>query len=134
FWSATIPLSVRDLAQAFLGRNCVWVDCTGGESNPVPTTITHMFIDARPPHRIMREFQPGDQVITKGGRKGIVEFQVGRRWRVQFDDGDLVQRKMLQKGRLHHTSLRIDGVKKHKLELLGPQPTRRKESSWAAAV
>ncbi|CAJ1439816.1 unnamed protein product, partial [Effrenium voratum] len=40
------------------------------------------------------------------------------RWRVQFDDGDLVQRKMLQKGRLHHTSLRIDGVKKHKLELL----------------
>lgn len=118
FWSATIPLSVRELAEAFLGRNCVWVDCTGGQTNPVPTTISHIFVDARPPHRTMREFKPGDPVITKGGRKGTAEFQVGRRWRVQFDDGELIQRKVLKKGRLHHTSLRTDGAKVHKLELL----------------
>lgn len=118
FWSATIPLSVRELAEAFLGRNCVWVDCTGGQTNPVPTTISHVFVDARPPHRIMREFKAGDAVITKGGRRGIAEFQVGSRWRVQFDDGELIQRKMLKKGRLHHTSLRTDGAKLHKFELL----------------
>eukprot|EP00913_Durusdinium_trenchii_P024214 g22734.t1 len=131
FWSATIPLSVRELAEAFLGHNCVWLDCTDGQTNPVPTTISHVFVDARPPHRVMREFKPGDPVITKGGRtgiaeisslvderKGIAEFQVGSRWRVQFEDGELVQRKMLKKGRLHHTSLRTDGSKEHKLDLL----------------
>jgi len=118
FWSATIPLSVRELAEAFLGTQCAWVDCTGGQTNPVPTTISHIFVDARPPHRALREFQPGDSVITKGGRRGIAEFQVGRRWRVQFDDGDLVQRKMLLKGRLHHTSLRTDSSVQCKLETL----------------
>ena len=61
FWSATIPLSVRELAEAFLGTQCAripgtcgtarasccdgkvllqliwkaWVDCTGGQTNPV---------------------------------------------------------------------------------------------------
>ncbi|CAK9080600.1 unnamed protein product [Durusdinium trenchii] len=110
-WGRQAPVS----ASGFEG---VWLDCTDGQTNPVPTTISHVFVDARPPHRVMREFKPGDPVITKGGRKGIAEFQVGSRWRVQFEDGELVQRKMLKKGRLHHTSLRTDGSKEHKLDLL----------------
>ena len=54
-------------------------------------------------------FKPGDPVITKGGRRGVAQFQVGKRWRVQFDDGELVQRKMLKKAPKKHMLKELDG-------------------------
>eukprot|EP00931_Biecheleriopsis_adriatica_P102779 TRINITY_DN7770_c0_g1_i1.p1 TRINITY_DN7770_c0_g1~~TRINITY_DN7770_c0_g1_i1.p1 ORF type:complete len:840 (-),score=190.86 TRINITY_DN7770_c0_g1_i1:32-2551(-) len=118
FWSATIPMSVRDLVEGFLGSQCVWVDCTGGQTNPMPSTVSHVFIDARPPHRVLREFHPGDSVILKGGRKGTLEFPVGKRWRVMFEDGDLVERQMIKKGKIHLKSGRTEPALQDKLAQL----------------
>jgi len=118
FWSATIPPAVRELAEAFLGRECVWVDCTGGQTNPVPKTIRHVVVDARPPHRVMRKLQPGSNVITSKGRRGILEFSVGRKWRVMFTDGDLIEHKMLKKGEVFLANWKTDGIKDDKFQLL----------------
>lgn len=118
FWSATIPHSVRQLAEAFLGRECIWVDCTGGKQNPVPNTIEHVLVDARPPHRVLRQFEEGCEVVTKGGRRGIAEFRVGKRWRVQFSDGELVERQMLQKGQIFLSTNKTKAIEQDKIDML----------------
>jgi len=118
FWSATIPQTVRLLAEAFLGRECVWVDCTGGRNNPVPGTIEHVLVDARPTHRVCRQFQAGTEIITRKGRRGVIEFPVGSKWRVEFNDGDLVEHKMVPKGELYLTSLRTTNVKADRFQQL----------------
>jgi superfamily II DNA/RNA helicase len=56
FFSATLPNVVRELVENFLGRPCIWVDCTGGQFNALPSTIEHVIVDARPPHRSLRQF------------------------------------------------------------------------------
>ncbi|CAE8611888.1 unnamed protein product [Polarella glacialis] len=89
FWSATIPMSVRDLVEAFLGHSCVWVDCTGGQTNPMPSTISHVPVDARPPHRVLRRFVEGDKIVTRKGKRGVVEFPVGGKWRVKFEENGM---------------------------------------------
>jgi len=118
FWSATIPQSVRGIIESFLGKQCVWVDCTGGRVNPVPNTIQHVFVDARPPHRALRRFEPGSEVITTKGRRGIAEFGFGKRWRVMFTDGDLVEHKMIRKGQLSLLKLKTEAVTEDRLQML----------------
>lgn len=118
FWSATIPHSVRNLAEAFLGRECIWVDCTGGIKNPVPNTIKHVVVDARPPHRAFRKFEPGAEVATKDGRKGVLDRQVGRHWRVKFTGGPLEVYKVVKRGKLYLNTLKTKGFKLDKLVLL----------------
>eukprot|EP00933_Yihiella_yeosuensis_P004568 TRINITY_DN108934_c0_g1_i1.p1 TRINITY_DN108934_c0_g1~~TRINITY_DN108934_c0_g1_i1.p1 ORF type:complete len:702 (+),score=130.18 TRINITY_DN108934_c0_g1_i1:153-2108(+) len=118
FWSATLPMPVRELVEAFLGQHCVWVDCTGGQTNAVPNTIDHIMIDARPPHRVLRAFQPGDKVITKRGRRGIVEFPVGKSWRVEFTDGELVENIMFKKGQISLVNTKTENVRGDRLQQL----------------
>mmetsp|Transcript_69247 Transcript_69247/g.150707 ORF Transcript_69247/g.150707 Transcript_69247/m.150707 type:complete len:799 (-) Transcript_69247:112-2508(-) len=117
FWSATIPPSVRKLAEALIGRACVWVNC-GGANSSVPSTVKHVFVDARPLHRSLRAFEPGAEVITRKGRRCILEFQVGKRWRARFTDGDIIQRRMLSKGELFPTKMSNAAVIEDKYEML----------------
>jgi len=110
---------VRELTEAFLGRECVWVDCTGGQRNALADTIKHVLVDARPKHASVRKFKEGDEVIVKGGRRGTLEFLVGtKRWRVMFVDGDLVEHKMVPKGKIHLSTLKTEMVMEDKLNLL----------------
>lgn len=118
FWSATIPYSVREVVEAFLGQECMWVDCTGGQTNPMAATIQHVLIDARPPHRVMRKFEAGCKVITSKGRRGIAEFAVGKKWRVMFTDGDLIEHKMMRKGEIFLTNWKTEAVKEDHFQLL----------------
>lgn len=118
FWSATIPYSVREVVEAFLGKECVWVDCTGGQTNRVATTIEHVLIDARPMHRAMRKFEAGSKVVTSKGRRGVAEFAVGSKWRVMFTDGELVEHKMMKKGEIFLTNWKTQAVKEDHLRLL----------------
>lgn len=110
FWSATIPNSVRQVTEAFLGAQMVWVDCTGGKTNPVPNTIEHVLVDARPPHRVTRRFEVGCQIITNKGRRGTIEFPVGNRWRCLFTDGDLLQHKVMRRHEIFLANLDIEAV------------------------
>eukprot|EP00929_Paragymnodinium_shiwhaense_P020306 TRINITY_DN13585_c1_g1_i3.p1 TRINITY_DN13585_c1_g1~~TRINITY_DN13585_c1_g1_i3.p1 ORF type:complete len:871 (-),score=243.01 TRINITY_DN13585_c1_g1_i3:122-2734(-) len=118
FWSATMPNSVRNLAEAFLGRECIWVDCTGGNANAVPGTIDHVLVDARPTHRSIRKFEPGSEVITKFGRKGTMEFPVGKKWRIKFTDGAITEHQMVRKGQIFLTTLATRYVEEDRLQTL----------------
>jgi len=118
FFSATLPNVVRELVENFLGRPCIWVDCTGGQNKPLPSTIEHVVVDARPPHRVLRQLRPGNEVITQKGRKGIAEFPVGKKWRVMYTDGALEEHKMEKKGVLHLAKMRTNAIKEDRMEQL----------------
>jgi len=118
FWSATIPPSVRELVEGFLGEACIWVDCTGGQSNAVPRNIRHVLIDARPLHRNMRTFEPGVPVVLQDGRKGTIDSKRGRTYRVKFKDGPLDKFKMIKKGRIHLSTLHTEDIKLEKMKQL----------------
>jgi superfamily II DNA/RNA helicase len=121
FWSATIPPSVRELVEGFLGTACMWVDCTGGRTNAVPRNIEHVVIDARPRHRNLRVMEHGTPVVLQDGRKGKFDRTVvGRRggYRVRFDDGPLTKYKVIKKGRVHLSTLHTEEIKMERMRQL----------------
>jgi len=122
FWSATLPVEVKELTEGFLGSQCIWVDCTGGQNNPLADTIQHVMIDGRPTFRTLRQFEKGMRVVTSGGRVATLDQKVGRRsWRLRYEgsDHDGIQRfKKVRVGKIFSRNFSGDAVEEEKVEHL----------------